>query len=91
MGGLILRGVGMAIGLALWPITLPVAVVVLVGAAIRGQPSESLNKGQQQAITDWQPPAPEPGPVMPGLREQHLAIVTERNREHLERCATSDK
>lgn len=88
MGGLILRGVGMAIGLALWPVALPVAAVMGVAAAMRAQSSEP----QQQAVepSTWEPEPIEPGPVLPGLREQQLALVTERNREHLERCAQGD-
>ena len=78
----VMRGVGMAIGLALWPITLPVAAVVAIGAMVQAGSRDDAEPAQ----TQWQPDAVEPAPMLGGLRAEALAVVTESNREHLERC-----
>ena len=89
MGRLILRGVGLAIGLALWPLALPVAVVI------------GLVKGVQAAAGGAAPLPDEPLPdepvvAMPLITPQlddakarALAVVVEINREHLERSLNS--
>ena len=81
----IARGMGMALGLALWPIALPVFLLLGLAAALRGD-----LKGEPDCCGAV-PPSPGPRlmddpttPVIPGLMEQQLAIVTERNRQHLE-------
>ena len=74
----IARGMGMALGLALWPVALPVLLIAGLVAATKGQQQPPA---PDAVLTVGTEPLP---PVIPGLREQHLAIVTERNRQHLE-------
>ena len=79
MGGLILTGMGIAIGFALWPIALPALVVVaLVGAAGHLTPKETPKRQRR--------PAGAPRPLLEMERTQALAAIEAINREHLERC-----
>ena len=74
----IARGMGMALGLALWPVALPVLLIAGLMAAAKGAKQPAAPDAVRTLEPETLPP------VIPGLREQHLAIVTERNRQHLE-------
>ena len=67
----------MARGLALGPIALPVFLLLGLAAALRGETPE-------QQLTTYNVATEPAPPVLPGLLEEQLAIVTERNRQHLE-------
>ena len=68
----------MAIGLALWPITLPVAAVVAIGAMLQ---AGSRDDAEPVAQSQWQPEAVEPAPVLPGLMQQQLAGLEAMRRQ----------
>lgn len=85
---LLLLGIGVALGVALWPLVLPLlALLVLAAVLSRGgaKPRTQSTAPQAQAVSP--PPA---GPVLdPQVRAQALAQVerinTEVHRERLER------
>lgn len=95
MGRLILRGVGLAIGLALWPLALPVAVLV---GLVRGVQAAAGSQGADTGCCGDVPPSPgypladEPvfTPQLGDAKARALAVVAEINREHLERSLNAD-
>jgi len=97
MGRLILRGMGLAIGLALWPLALPVAVLVGLGLAVKAAADSGAAGGQTGCCGDV-PPSPgypladEPvfTPQLEAERARAMAVVAEVNREHLERSLRAD-
>lgn len=72
------RGLGVGIGLACWPLLIPLLLLCLLGAIIK------------RAAPLPPPSPPSPGPQRPymlrELRAIELAKVERRNRDHLERC-----
>ena len=86
MGRLVLRGVGLAIGLALWPLALPVAVVI---GLVKGVQAAAKPQGGC-ADPELPPPGcPLPTPELDAAKARALAVVAEVNREHLERSLNS--
>ena len=94
MGRLILRGVGLAIGLALWPLALPVAVVIGlvkgVQAAAGGAATGGHATGGAATLPDEPLPDAPAGPQLDDAKARALAVVAEINREHLERSLKAD-
>ena len=92
MGRLILRGMGLAIGLALWPLALPVAVLVGLGVAIKAAADPQDGCCGDVPPSPGYPLADEPvfTPQLGDAKARALAVVAEVNREHLERSLKVD-
>lgn len=82
MGRLILRGIGISFAITCWPVALPALLLALLLAPRRPQEAAAAPQTQSHHAL---PGAPLLGP----LAASQLAIVAERNRQHLERCLTS--
>ena len=92
----VLQGVGIAVGIALWPVALPaVAIALIVAAAKRKSEPEPMTEitcapGTADVITPEVIAAPRTsaGPQLPVLpktwKAQQMAIVNERNRRFFE-------
>lgn len=87
----VLQGVGIAVGIALWPVALPaVAIALIVAAAKRKSESEPMPEITADVITPEVIAAPRTyaGPQLPVLpktwKQQQMAIVNERNRQFFE-------
>ena len=85
---LLLLGIGVALGVALWPLVLPLLALLVLAAVL----SRAGAKGQRRPPAPQTPDVSPPpvGPVLdPQVRAQALAQVerinTEIHREHLER------
>lgn len=63
-------GVGIAVGIALWPVVLPVLVIGLIASAFKG----AADRQPKQTVE----------PILGDLRAEQLAIVQQRNREYFE-------
>lgn len=87
---LLLLGIGVALGIALWPLVLPLLALLVLAAVL----SNAGAKGQPRPPAPQKPAAVSPpptGPVLdPQVRAQALAQVerinTEVQRERLERA-----
>ena len=78
MGRLILTGVGISLGMALWPIALPILLVMVVTAACG-------SREIQQAEPSPRHQSP-PRPLLTKERAQAMAQVRLLNEQHLNRC-----
>ena len=75
MGRLIMGGVGMGLGLALWPIVLPALAVVGVANVMKNMKPQEIAE----------PDKPAPQPMLADVKRQALAAVEIANREHQSR------
>ena len=87
----VLQGVGIAVGIALWPIAIPaVAIALIVAAAKHKSDPEPMPEITTDLITPEviAPPRTYAGPQLPVLpkswKAQQMAMVAERNRQALE-------
>lgn len=87
----ILQGVGIAVGIALWPIAIPAVAIALIVAAAKNKPDpEPMTEITTDVITPEviAPPRTYGGPQLPGFtkawKAQQMAIVAERNRQFFE-------
>ncbi len=70
-------GIGFALAVLAWPLTLALAVGLLLLAGLSRWPAPAASQPE---------PKPPAEPLLADLRLRELAKVAERNREHLEIC-----
>lgn len=92
----VLQGVGIAVGIALWPVALPAVAIALIVACARGTAAKRKSEPEPMpeitadVITPEVIAAPRTyaGPQLPVLpktwKAQQMAIVNERNRRFFE-------
>lgn len=77
-------GVGIAMGIALWPVMLPLlAVVAIFGGLMRGKRTPAA---PQASVTQASGDVWNTSSLLENERVKAMAIVDARNREYLERC-----
>lgn len=92
MGRLVLRGLGLAIGLALWPLALPVAVLTGLVLAIKAAATPDSGCCGEVPRSPGYPLPDEPVfTQLDAAKARAMAVVAEVNREHLERSLQSDQ
>lgn len=78
IGVLLGLGIGVSVAAVLWPIMLGCALAMFI--------KWMIDHGRQSAHVEPTGPAPKPEPVLRNVRARALAVVHQRNKEHLERC-----